>query len=71
VPLQRNTEHAPKDLNLARIYGANLNVPLGIGATASQVYAMSRVDGFGQNDWSAVLKTLRRKAALPGKTFSG
>jgi len=62
---------ASKDMNLALIYGANLNVPLGVGAAASQVYAMSRADGFGQNDWSAVLETLRRKAALPGKTFNG
>lgn len=62
---------ASKDLNLALMYGANLNVPLGVGAAASQVYAMSRADGFGQNDWSAVLETLRRNATLPGKTFNG
>ena len=60
---------ASKDLNLALIYAANLNVPLGVGAAASQVYAMSRADGFGQNDWSAVLETLRLKSALPGRTF--
>lgn len=62
---------ASKDLNLALVYGANLNVPLGVGAAASQIYAMSRADGFGQNDWSAVLETLRLSAALPGKTLNG
>lgn len=61
---------ASKDLNLALTYGANLNVSLGVGAAASQVYAMSRADGFAQNDWSAVFETLRLKAALPGKTFN-
>ncbi len=60
---------ASKDLNLALVYAAGLNVPLGVGAAASQVYAMSRADGFGPNDWSAVLETLRRKAALPGRQF--
>ena len=60
---------ASKDLNLALMYAANLDMPLGVGAAASQIYAMSRADGFGQNDWSAVLETLRRKAALPEKVF--
>lgn len=61
---------ASKDLNLALIYAAGLNMPLGVGAAASQVYAMARADGFGRNDWSAVLETLRRKAALPAATFN-
>lgn len=60
---------ASKDLNLALVYAAGLNVPLGVGAAASQVYAMSRAEGFGPNDWSAVLETLRRKAALPTREF--
>ncbi len=62
---------ASKDLNLALMYAANLDVPLGVGAAASQIYAMSRAEGFGPNDWSAVLETLRRKAALPAKSFTG
>lgn len=60
---------ASKDLNLALTYAASLNVPLGVGAAASQVYAMSRADGLGPNDWSAVLETLRIKSGLPGQTF--
>lgn len=62
---------ASKDLNLALNYGANLNVPLSVGAAASQIYAMSRAEGFGPNDWSAVLETLRLTAALPGRTLNG
>jgi len=61
---------ASKDLNLALSYAASLNVPLGVGAAASQIYAMSRADGFGPNDWSAILETLRLKAALPGRIFN-
>lgn len=61
---------AAKDLTLALIYAANLNVPLGVGAAASQVYQMSKAEGFGGNDWSALLETLRRKAALPAQTFA-
>lgn len=60
---------ASKDLNLALSYAAGLNVPLGVGAAAAQVYAMSKADGFGQNDWSAVLETIRRKSALPSKAL--
>lgn len=62
---------ASKDLNLALNYGANLNVPLSIGAAASQIYAISRAEGFGQNDWSSVLETLRLTATLPGKKLHG
>jgi len=61
---------ASKDLNLALAYAAGLNMPLGVGAAASQVYAMARADGFGRNDWSAVLESLRLKAALPAATFA-
>lgn len=57
---------ASKDLNLALNYAAGLNMPLGVGAAASQIYAMSKNDGFGPNDWSAVLESLRRKVTLPG-----
>lgn len=61
---------ASKDLNLALQYAAGLNIPLGVGAAAAQVYAMSKAEGFGPNDWSAVLETIRRKAALPPMGFS-
>ncbi|WP_226935321.1 NAD(P)-binding domain-containing protein [Pseudogemmobacter faecipullorum] len=61
---------ASKDLTLALIYAANLNVPLGVGAAASQVYQMAKAEGFGGNDWSAALETLRRRAALPEQSFS-
>ncbi|WEF25916.1 NAD-binding protein [Paracoccus sp. S3-43] len=60
-----------KDLNLALACGARLDVPVGLGAAASQVYALSRADGFGSDDWSAVIDTLRLKAALSGKEFGG
>ncbi|MBT0781203.1 hypothetical protein [Paracoccus sp. pheM1] len=53
------------------IYAASLNLPLGVGAAAFPVHAMSRADGFGQRGGSAVPETLRRKAALPGVAFSG
>lgn len=55
---------ASKDLNLALAYAAGLNVPLSVGAAAAQIYSMSKAEGFGGNDWSAVLETLRRKSAL-------
>ncbi|WP_112310769.1 NAD(P)-binding domain-containing protein [Pseudogemmobacter bohemicus] len=60
---------AAKDLTLALIYAAGLNMPLGVGAAASQVYQMSKAEGFGGNDWSALLETLRRRAALPEQSF--
>ena len=62
---------ASKDLGLALAYAAGLDVPLGVGAAASQVYAMSRADGFGPKDWSAVLETLRLRSGLPARTFDG
>lgn len=61
---------ASKDLNLALQYASGLNIPLGVGAAAAQIYAMSKAEGFGPNDWSAVLETIRRKAALPPMDLS-
>lgn len=61
---------ASKDLNLALHYASGLNVPLGVGAAAAQVYAMAKAEGLGPNDWSAVLETIRRKAALLDAAFS-
>lgn len=62
---------AAKDLNLALNYAAGLNMPLPVGAAAAQIYAMSKAEGFGSNDWSAALETLRRSAALPPRSFAG
>ncbi|MFC5736012.1 NAD(P)-binding domain-containing protein [Sinirhodobacter huangdaonensis] len=62
---------AAKDLNLALNYAAGLNIPLPVGAAASQIYAMAKAEGFGVNDWSAALETMRRTAALPRMSFDG
>ena len=60
---------ASKDLNLAISYAAGLNMPLGVGAAAAQVYSMAKAEGFGGKDWSAILETLRRRAALQAKDY--
>lgn len=60
---------ASKDLNLALVYASELNMPLGVGAAAAQVYSNAKAEGFGGNDWSAALETLRRKAALAPAGF--
>jgi 4-hydroxybutyrate dehydrogenase/sulfolactaldehyde 3-reductase len=51
---------ASKDLNLALAYGADLDVPLGVGAAAAQLYSVSRSHGLAGNDWSAILHTMRQ-----------
>jgi 4-hydroxybutyrate dehydrogenase/sulfolactaldehyde 3-reductase len=58
---------ASKDLNLAVQYAASLNVPLCVGAAASQVYARARAEGRGGQDWSSLLETTRLAAGLAPK----
>ncbi len=55
---------AHKDMGLALDFASHLQVPLPVGAAASQTYTNAQVQGRGRDDWTAILETVRRLAGV-------
>lgn len=55
---------AHKDLGLALETAAELNSPVLMGSVAREVYGQARVQGRGQQDWTAVYAAMRASAGI-------
>jgi 4-hydroxybutyrate dehydrogenase / sulfolactaldehyde 3-reductase len=55
---------AHKDLSVALNLGANLQVPITLGAVAREMFTTARARGRGKLDWTAVITVLEDEAGV-------
>ncbi|MGF1474360.1 MAG: sulfolactaldehyde 3-reductase [Geminicoccaceae bacterium] len=57
---------AHKDMGLALDLAGRIGAPAAVGSVARQTYDVARAEGRGRQDWTAILRTVRRLAGLNG-----